>query len=125
MNQTTINILIFVGFIISATIITYIIVKRQDKRYDETRSRKMRTLFDYMSTIKNDWSGHCSMPSDNQTLVYTYGDLNIVVCSVIADDKYHGSVYTKSLLNSDWSFETDNIVVVGKIIKAYSILLAR
>ena len=58
-------------------------------------------------------------------MVYTYGDLNIVACYVIADDKYHGNVYTNSRIREDWSFETDNIVSVGKIIKAYSILLAR
>lgn len=124
MNQT-INILILIGFIIIATIITYIIVKRQDKKFDEKRAKKVQTLFDYMVTNKNEWRGNCSLPSDNQTFVYTYGELTIVVCYVIADDKYHGSVYTKSLLNSDWSFETESIVAVGKIIKAYSILLAR
>lgn len=103
----------------------YFLVKREEKRFDEKRRSKMRTLFDYMTTTKNEWSGSCSLPTDNQTLVYTYGELTIVVCYVIADDKYHGSVYTKSLLNSDWSFETESIVAVGKIIKAYSILLAR
>lgn len=124
MNQT-INLIILIAFFAIVAIVTYLLLKRQGKRWDEKRRSKMRTLFDYMSTTKNEWSGSCSMPSDNQTFVYTYGDLNIVVCYVIADDKYHGSVYTKSLLNSDWSFETESIVAVGKIIKAYSILLAR
>jgi hypothetical protein len=58
-------------------------------------------------------------------MVYTYGDLNIVVCYVIAYDKYYGSVYMNNHIREDWSFETDNIVSVGKIIKVYSAVLAR
>ena len=116
---------IFGVFVLTAIIIVYFVCRRTNKKYDEIRSRKMRVLLSYMNGIKNEWGGGCQLTSSEQTMVYAYGDLNIVVCYVIADDKYHGNVYTNNLIREDWSFETDNIVAVGKIIKAYSILLAR
>ena len=116
---------IFGVFVLTAIIIVYFVCRRTNKKYDEIRSRKMRVLLSYMNGIKNEWGGGCQLTSSEQTMVYAYGDLNIVICYVIADDKYHGNVYTNNLIREDWSFETDNIVAVGKIIKAYSILLAR
>lgn len=116
---------IFGVLVLATIIIAYIACRRTNKKYDEIRGRKMRVLLSYMNGIKNEWNGGCQLTSNEQTMVYTYGGLSIVVCYVIADDKYYGNVYTNSLIREDWSFETDNIVAVGKIIKAYSILLAR
>jgi hypothetical protein len=123
--STLLQWVIFGAFVLITFIITYLICRRTDKKYDAIRSRKMRILLSYMDGTKNEWSGSCHITNNGQTMVYTYGELNIVVCYVIADDKYHGNVYTNSLLREDWSFETESIVPVGKIIKAYSILLAR
>lgn len=123
--STLLEVIIFGVFALIAVIITYIVCRRTDKKYDEIRSRKMRILLSYMDGTKKQWKGSCSLANNGQTMVYTYGDLNIVVCYVIAGDKYHGNIYTNSLIREDWSFETDNIVSVGNIIKAYSILLAR
>lgn len=116
---------LFVAVFAVAIIIAAIVCCRTDKKYDAIRSRKMRILLAYMDGTKNGWRGSCSLTNNGQTMVYTYGDLNIVVCYVIAGDKYHGNIYTNNLIREDWSFETDNIVSVGNIIKAYSILLAR
>ena len=123
--STLLQWVIFGAFALIAVIITYFVCRRTDKKYDAIRSRKMRILLAYMDGTKKEWSGSCSITNNGQTMVYTYGDLNIVVCYVIAGDKYHGNVYTNNLIREDWSFETDNIVSVGKIIKAYSALLAR
>ena len=123
--NTLVQGLICFGVIALAIIIAAIVCRRTDKKYDAIRSRKMRILLSYMDGTKKQWKGSCSITNNGQTMVYTYGDLNIVVCYVIAGDKYHGNIYTNSLIREDWSFETDNIVSVGNIIKAYSILLAR
>lgn len=112
-------------FALIAIIATYFFCRRTDKKYNEIRSRKMRILLSYMDGIKKEWSGCCQLSNSGQKMVYAYGDLNIVVCYVIAHDKYYGNVYTNNLIREDWSFETDNIVSVGKIIKAYSAILAR
>lgn len=117
--------IIFGAFVLIAVIITYFICCRTDKKYDAIRSRKMHILFSYMEGIKKEWSGSCALTNNEQKMVYTYGDLNIVVCYVIAYDKYYGSVYMNNHIREDWSFETDNIVSVGKIIKVYSAVLAR
>lgn len=117
--------LIYFGVIALAIIIAHFICRRTDKKYDAIRSRKMHILFSYMEGIKKEWSGSCALTNNEQKMVYTYGDLNIVVCYVIAHDKYYGNVYTNSLIREDWSFEADNIVSVGKIIKVYSAVLAR
>lgn len=123
--NTLVQGLVLFGVIALAIIIAAIVCRRTDKKYDEIRSRKMRILLAYMGETKKEWSGSCNLTNNGQTMVYTYGDLNIVVCYVIAHDKYYGNVYTNNLIREDWSFETDNIVSVGKIIKAYSTLLAR
>lgn len=123
--STLLQWVIFGAFVLIAVIIAHFVCRRTDKKYDEIRSRKMHILLAYMDGTKKEWRGSCSITNNGQTMVYTYGDLNIVACYVIADDKYHGNVYTNSRIREDWSFETDNIVSVGKIIKAYSILLAR
>lgn len=117
--------LVFFGVIALAIIIAAIVCRKTDKKYDAIRSRKMHILLSYMDGIKKEWKGSCTLTNNEQKMVYTYGDLNIVVCYVIADDKYYGNVYTNNHIREDWSFEADNIVSVGKIIKAYSILLAR
>lgn len=117
--------LICFGVIALAIIIAHFVCRRTDKKYNGIRSRKMRILLSYMEGIKKEWGGNCTLTNNGQTMVYTYGDLNIVVCYVIAHDKYYGNVYTNSLIREDWSFESEGIVPVGNIIKAYSVLLAR
>ena len=124
--STLLQVIIFWAFIfIASFIITHFVCRRTDKKYDAIRSRKMHILLSYMDGIKKEWKGSCALTNNEQKMVYTYGDLNIVVCYVIAHDKYYGNVYTNSQIKEDWSFEADNIVSVGKIIKAYSALLAR
>lgn len=122
--STLLQWVVFWVIVLIAVITTYVFCRRTDKKYDEIRSKKMRILLSYMDGIKKEWKGSCSLTNNGQTMVYTYGGLNIVVCYVIAHDKYYGNVYANNLIREDWSFESEGIVSVGKIIKAYSILLA-
>lgn len=119
----TMNTTIAISFITTLIILVsvfYILLKRQDKRYDAKRKRKMQDVFDYMTTIKKEWVGTLQVTADGQEIVYTNGSLTIIVRYNIGNDNYYGSVFEHNHVNADWDFNTHSILHIATIIKFYS-----
>lgn len=119
-QELVIAVYIVAAIIVALTIIFCIVSKRQEKRWNEIRSGKVREAFAYMDSIKKEWAGSLRVDDGERKLVFVNGDTVIVIRYDVRNYAYYGQVYERNPVYMDWDFNAKSILTIATIIKFYS-----